>query len=86
MKLKSLEIRTAESWDNWKGYRGKLTVVSPNSEVQLNLSDESCRKVLELVATGIGEAAAQTATFLRNEALGLQLEAPAATLPSTLNP
>lgn len=81
MKLKSLDVRASESWENWKGYRGKLHVTGPDSEVQINLSDESCRKVLELVATGISEAAAQTATFLRNEALGLQLEAPAETLP-----
>ena len=76
MKLKSLNIRAAESYDNWKGYRGVMEVSNPSGEVKLNLSDESCRKVLELLAGGVAEAAAQTASFLRSEAASLMLEAP----------
>jgi hypothetical protein len=69
MKLKRLSIQRLESWEGkGEGYKGVLTTASPNSEVSIRLSDESCRKILEIAGMGIKEAAAEIADFVVSEA------------------
>jgi len=76
MQLKSLSIRRRDSWEAEKGFTGSLTTTSPESEITIRLSDESCREIIEVASKGIRQAAAETATFLANEAQSLTLEAP----------
>lgn len=73
MLLKSLEIRKAEAWDTEKGFIGALRTESPAGEIKIRLSDESCRKILEIAAKGIQEAAKELGTLLQQEAAGLTL-------------
>lgn len=69
MKLKCLMIRATESWESkGPGYTGTLTTSSPTTEVQIRLSDDSCREILRIAGVGIKEAAAETAAFLTSEA------------------
>lgn len=76
MQLKSLSIQALESWEGkGKGFKGQLTTVSPTTEVSIRLSDESCRKILEIAGQGIVDAAKQQSEFLLQEAKQLSVPA-----------
>lgn len=64
MILKSLTIRRRESYESEKGFTGELVTTSPNNEVKIKLTDESCRKILIVAGEGVKEAALETQAFL----------------------
>lgn len=78
MFLKELSIRRLDAWqDKSRPFVGKMKVEGAEYETELKISDEACRKILEVAAKGIQQAGSEVATFLRQEASTLvQLEAP----------
>jgi len=76
MQLKRLAIYALESWEGkGKGFRGELVTVSPTTEVAIRLSDESCRKILEIAGQGIVDAAKEQSEFLLQAATQLSVPA-----------
>ena len=73
MKLESITIRTASSWEKFTGYVGEITFNGPLGKVQIQTGDELSRRILkecadELVAASRQVAAELTADILEHVA------------------
>lgn len=61
MKLERIDIKTAESWQDWKGYRGEVTFSGKQGKVQIQMGDELSRKVLAVCSEQLVDASRQVA-------------------------
>ena len=77
MELNELIIRR-ESWSESKPVRGKIEFSNPTGKVEINLTEQHCQKILEVVADALVEQAQSAANDLRaaviEAAAGRQLE------------
>ena len=64
MKLESIEIRAAKSWDKEKGYIGDITFDGPLGKVQIHTGDALSRRILKECAAEIVAASRQVAAEL----------------------
>lgn len=61
MKLERIDIKAAESWQDFKGYRGEVTFSGKCGKVQIQMGDDLSRKVLAVCSGQLVEASKQVA-------------------------
>ena len=61
MKLESLTLRAARTYERYSGYVGEITFTGPLGKVQIQTGDELSRRILEACAVEIVAAAQQVA-------------------------
>ena len=82
MKLERIDIRSANKWDKFPGYRGEITFDGPLGKVQIQTGDELSRRILQECAAEIVAASQQvahelTASIIEQVAPPPAIEAPA---------
>ncbi len=81
MKLERIEIKSANEWDKFQGYRGEITFDGPKGKVQIQTGDELSRRILQECANEIVAAAQQVAHELTASIIE-QVAAPAIEAPA----
>ena len=61
MKLEHIEIKVAQKWEDFEGYRGEITFDGPLGKVQVQTGDALSRRILTECADEIIAAAGQVA-------------------------
>jgi len=68
MKLKSIDIRAANSWEDWDGYRGEAEFEGPTGKITLTLTEGLSKRVIMACADALVESASAQADALRDSA------------------
>jgi hypothetical protein len=67
MQLERLEIRRNEYGHNKGKMEGEITFKNPVGKIQLILTDDACKKILEFCAEGLVDSAKEVASRLTAE-------------------
>ena len=84
MKLESINIHAARSYDKTTGYLGEITFDGPLGKVQIRTGDELSRRILNECAEEIVAASQQVAEQLTANIIE-QVAAPALEAPAKLD-
>lgn len=80
MKLERLEIKVANPFEDFKGYRGEITFEGALGKVQIHVGDDLSRSILKVCADQIVAASQQVAEQLTANIIE-QVAAPAIEAP-----